>query len=507
MANIKDNRIYIDMTPAKVFVPTPTHEAIFEDVKFGRSATITARAGGGKSSSLAESTKYLDQRNQRILMTTFATEASGDLKGKVSEHVKVKTLHAIGWRILKSHDPQIETDRSRGVKNIAKFTPNGEPGDRYAVASIVSYAKNTLASSRQNLDDIYGILAPSPPTYSRSTVIDIAEQVLEFAKKPNGFMDFDDMIWLPNVWGLQGAPWDVVFIDEAQDINLAQVGILNKSVQPNVTAIYAVADPAQAIYSWRGALPQAMEALKLNFSINRSHLLPISYRCDTAIIQYAQQIVPDIQARPNALPGIVRQVYTLQATRPRDFVISRANRDLFQAQRVLRRAGKLCTILGDRFQKVLEDLLRKSKADSVPKLIQWLDTYWSVERGAIQKKYPEPCNTRARLVEDLDDRVGSLRELATGCLSISAVQGAIYQAFSAPGPDHVLLMTVHKAKGLEADSVWLIGDSFAWFRRQYQRQYAHEVADGMDVEDDNLAYVAITRARHELNIVTGTRKI
>jgi superfamily I DNA/RNA helicase len=67
------------------------------------------------------------------------------------------------------------------------------------------------------------------------------------------------------------------------------------------------------------------------------------------------------------------------------------------------------------------------------------------------------------------------------------------------------LMSTHKAKGDEADNVWLLADSFAYFRYVNGTQYKFEQGVKPDTEDENLAYVAVTRARKTLHLVVGTR--
>ena len=502
------DKIFVDLTeaPKSVFVPTPVHEAIFHDVENGIPAAIIARAGSGKTTTLTEATKHVNSVKNRVLMTTFGRDAKRDIALRVPESIRVETVHALGRRLLINHDRRIEYVKGRGMKIIASLTPNGEPGDRNAVHEAVARCKNTLASTREEVEKTVESLDVVIPTYSRGEVADLTYKALAIAQQPDGTMDYDDMIWLPNVWDIRAPIYDVMFVDEVQDLNLTQVGLLDR-VRQRDTRTYVVGDQRQSIYLWRGAHGDAINLMSTIFGINSKHLLPVSYRCDQAIIQYAQQIVPDIQARPNAGPGIVNTPSNIDGAQPGDYIISRANRDLFGAQRKLRRLNKPCTIVGDKFQKVLESLLRKSKATTVPGLLNWLNLYRETELAEIQSKHPEPTTVRARLFEDIEDRVDSLRELAVGLDTIRDVGHAIQEAFAHPQAHHIRLTTVHKVKGLESDRTWIIADSFAWFRFQYSRQYQHEAMQPISVEDENLAYVAITRARHEMNIVIGTRKI
>src|SRR5690606_3738153 len=58
--------------------------------------------------------------------------------------------------------------------------------------------------------------------------------------------DFDDMIWFPFVYRLNVGKFDVVFVDEAQDLNAAQIAMVLSACKVN-GRIIAVGDPAQCV--------------------------------------------------------------------------------------------------------------------------------------------------------------------------------------------------------------------------------------------------------------------
>ena len=112
------------------------------------------------------------------------------------------------------------------------------------------------------------------------------------------------MIWFPFVYRLNVGKFDVVFVDEAQDLNQAQIAMV-LSANKMDGRIIAVGDPAQSIYQFRGADSEAIP----NF-INKlgAKTLPLSvtYRCPKRVVSLAQEIVPDIMASPGAKDGTVR---------------------------------------------------------------------------------------------------------------------------------------------------------------------------------------------------------
>ena len=70
----------------------------------------------------------------------------------------------------------------------------------------------------------------------------------------------------------------------------------------------------------------------------------------------------------------------------------------------------------------------------------------------------------------------------------TAAAERVRQLFQDDGPgSRICLSTTHRAKGLEAPRVWMLAETYR----------------GGTTEEDNLRYVAITRAQQELIYVTG----
>lgn len=87
----------------------------------------------------------------------------------------------------------------------------------------------------------------------------------------------------------------------------------------------------------------------------------------------------------------------------------------------------------------------------------------------------------------MKDNAECVWRLAQGAKSVLEVLGKIEMLFSDLDKQcHILLSTTHKAKGLERERVWLLEST-------YRR--------GASVEEDNLWYVAVTRAKRELRLV------
>jgi DNA helicase II / ATP-dependent DNA helicase PcrA len=95
--------------------------------------------------------------------------------------------------------------------------------------------------------------------------------------------------------------------------------------------------------------------------------------------------------------------------------------------------------------------------------------------------------------EALNDRIDTLLVLMEGCDTVECVVDKIARMFADDAPT-LTLSTVHKAKGREWGRVYILG------RREHMPSpYARQ--DWQRVQEDNLIYVAITRAQRELVLV------
>ena len=137
--------------------------------------------------------------------------------------------------------------------------------------------------------------------------------------------------------------------------------------------------------------------------------------------------------------------------------------------------------------KQLLHLIKKSKKKQIAGFLQWLDAWKNEEVARLQEKN---INT-----DNIMDRHECLVTLCEECKTLDEVSNKIDELFNDTDENNiVILSTVHRAKGLERDDVYLLKWTFRmWF-------------DHMDLfekpnEEGNIAYVAATRAKKRLFVV------
>jgi DNA helicase-2/ATP-dependent DNA helicase PcrA len=163
---------------------------------------------------------------------------------------------------------------------------------------------------------------------------------------------------------------------------------------------------------------------------------------------------------------------------PGDFVISRANAPLIGICLGFLAAGKPATIAGRDIGAGLLALVDKSKATTIPELLEYVDAWEKAEceRLAARKRDTQPAMDRAACVEALTE----------GAASVAEVRARIEALFSdKDDARRIVCTTTHKAKGLERERCWILADTYS----------------AASTEENNLWYVAITRAKTELCLI------
>ncbi len=278
---------------------------------------VVAGAGSGKTRVLTHRIAHLvtacGVKPNEILAITFTNKAAGEMKrrlegilGDVAQRMWVMTFHAACGRILRREAPRLnyrsnftiydQADQVRVVKAIVeeegwdpkRFVPRG-------IHAQISSAKNQLVGPEE--------YARRVGSFYEQTVAAVYERYQSRLLTSNA-MDFDDLL-MRTVEILENHPdarekWQKAFryvlVDEYQDTNHAQYRFLQllAGLHGNV---FAVGDPDQSIYSFRGADIRNILEFERDFGGAQTIALEQNYRSTNAILRAANSLIAENRER------------------------------------------------------------------------------------------------------------------------------------------------------------------------------------------------------------------
>lgn len=208
-------------------------------------AIVQAVAGSGKTTTLVNALTYTYD-TESVIVLAFSKPVAVELGRRVPQGVEAATSHSLGLRdIRKFCGNNIIVKEDRVMAFLKKALPGyKELGD---LARTVSLAKNTAATTRDEICELMaqvGVDYGAPASNAKaveSREHELASAVIDTLKqcqKLDGFVDFDDMIWLPTVHNMPPAfRYDWVLVDEVQDLNPLQLRQVKKIVHKRGRAL------------------------------------------------------------------------------------------------------------------------------------------------------------------------------------------------------------------------------------------------------------------------------
>lgn len=460
-----------------------------------RNVRVTARAGTGKTTAI-EALVVPAAPEKKILYCVFNKKNQVEAQRKITDgRCDIKTFNALGYGFVKQHwagarpDDQVERDR---VKACEPGIPERVVGE---VVKLVAWAKNTcpVVSGPRVLEQLCEEIGIETDPWDQDDwgteeLARVAFEVLELSKHPDarGRISFNDQIWLPVVQKWAKPWWDLILVDEAQDINNTQRDLIRACVKPGCR-IMLVGDDRQSIYGFRGAGQDMLSRLAKQYDAEELKLTT-TYRCAKKIVEVARQEVPEFSAAPGAEEGKVSELFGIgqlvRVAKPGDAILSRVNAPLMPVCLGLLKAGVPARIEGRDVGKMLGAIARKFNARSVTEFISSVSLWMNKKIARIRAKKTlgdEQRIGQINAVQDQADVFFAIAEDAKGVDEILKKLDTLFGDSEEGEKPIVVLSSVHKAKGLEWDRVFVLKETFR-----------------MGGEESNIWYVAVTRARKEL---------
>ncbi|MGE8214394.1 MAG: UvrD-helicase domain-containing protein [Stenotrophomonas sp.] len=271
---------------------------------------VLAGAGSGKTRVIVEKIAHLigigRYSARRIAAITFTNKSAKEMRERVAKRLRAEdaaevticTFHALGLKFL-----QIEHEHVGLKRNFSIFDADdagaqikdllggssAKPDDIEDMKNLISRAKNAGLSPEQ---------AMAAARSNREKDAAMVYELYQTRLTSFNAVDFDDLIRLP-VQVLEEHPdialaWreriGYLLVDEYQDTNDAQYRLLKQLAGPagNFTC---VGDDDQSIYAWRGANPENLQQMGVDYPKLQIIKLEQNYRCSNRVLRAANALI------------------------------------------------------------------------------------------------------------------------------------------------------------------------------------------------------------------------
>lgn len=489
---------------------------------------VIARAGSGKTFTLRQAAKVM--RGSKVI-TSFnkkiVKEIENGLRKDGTPNCTVGTVHSLGFSAIRQAYPNVRVEGKRSdcagyfkfERIVSDIVATGQPFPKSFhgfVQKAVSLAKQrglgiethlftkdawldivNHFNLEQELGDEYAAEIPTgedPITFGLRLACLSIKRGIELAEE---VIDFDDMLYMPLVWGLRMQQYDWVLVDEAQDTNPARRILIRRLMKEGGRALF-VGDPKQAIYGFTGADNDAIQQIITDFSAVTMSLTK-TFRCGRKIVALAKKYASDIEAASNNPDGEIiynnegdfwKNVSMLTA---KDAILCRNTKPLVETAFGLIRKGIACHVEGRDIGLSILRLINRWK--SVKTLDDLRDRLVDYREKEVAKLLAKGAGSMASVIEDRVETVFALMDGLAPAATLADLRNMVERMFAdtpdGKPADRVRLMTLHRSKGLEFPRVFL------WGANKYQpSRYA--TMDWEMEQENNLTYVGITRAERTL---------
>ncbi|WP_154414126.1 ATP-dependent helicase [Helicobacter pylori] len=264
---------------------------------------VIASAGTGKTSTIVGRILYLLDNGikpEEILLLTFTNKASNEMIARVAKYskssskIEAGTFHAVAYRYLKEHYPNLSLKQPKELKKLLESivdTKNAlTDDDKKPYTSQHLYALYSLYTNALKQEDFSAWLSHKNPEHTPYAAF--YENILdefENTKKKHNYIDYNDLLLLFKQAMLERpSPYKEVLCDEFQDTNPLQESILDAINPPS---LFCVGDYDQSIYAFNGADISIISNFTQKYKNAQVFTLTKNYRSSKEILDLANQVI------------------------------------------------------------------------------------------------------------------------------------------------------------------------------------------------------------------------
>ena len=510
---------------------------------------VLAGAGSGKTRAITHRIAYGVETGvysaEKVLALSFTVKAAGEMRSRLSElgveGVACRTFHSAAMRqlahfwpdLIGGDLPKVLHSKATTLKRAAAQL-NIRATDELlrGVAAEIEWRKVRLVS----MDDYQAALPdrPLPGGLSMDATLALVQKY-EDLKDDQRNLDFEDTL-IATLGMLNSEKWvaDRVreqfrffVIDEYQDVSPVQRALLD-AWRGGHSEVCVVGDPNQTVFGFAGASDEHLLRFESEFPGATTVELDRNYRSTPEIVRLANSTVPNSRLELVSMreSGPAPRVIVSATDEDEAHAVGNAIRVAIESGSdpadisVLYRINVQSLVL----EKVLGDMripfrVRGGRFFDEPVVTQALvlvrgrlqtdpgasarDTMALILRENLGWLSKPPANPVDRHAWDIMSTLAQIAENLPGTATVIGLAADLKHRADnemEPAVSAVTLSTIHNAKGLEWDTVFVIGMSEGLFPLSYS------MGDGPMQEERRLAYVAFTRAGRSLTLSWAERQ-
>jgi DNA helicase-2/ATP-dependent DNA helicase PcrA len=510
---------------------------------------VIAGAGTGKTRAITHRIAYAaaigTMDPSKVLALTFTARAAGEMRTRLRSlgvpTVAARTVHSAALKQLIYFWPTVFGGRTPDLMN--SKTPFLTEAVKRAdlageiritsretmrdIATEIEWAKVSQVAPIDYLDQVNARQMKPRVKAEHIAAIYVAYESL---KKQELAIDFEDVLLLTSAMLEQERTvrervqdqYRYFTVDEYQDISPIQQRLINAWLGTRKD-ICVVGDPAQTIYSFAGATPVFLNTFTQRFPEAEVIRLSTGYRSTPEITFAANALLrnssmgqeltasndhgvhPSVDGYKDEsaeIAGILSQITTLlsEGTAPQEIaILARTNSQLKGVERAMNSKGLPYQVRStERFfeRQDVRDFLKQVRQASVlpTEGATWIDELRTIAQPYLTGESIDGIAALLHLGRELDSDDGFTPKTLRGFLR--EVEDRVTQN-NPPTMPVVTLATLHAAKGLEWERVFLMGASEGILPLETG---STGTSDAVVAEERRLFYVGMTRAKVDLHI-------
>jgi len=514
---------------------------------------VIAGAGTGKTRAITHRIAYAaaigTMDPQKILALTFTARAAGEMRARLRTHgvpmVAARTIHSAALKqllffwptVFGGRTPDLITSKGSFISEAVRragLTSEIATHNRELmrdIATEIEWAKVSQVAPEDFLNEISQRL--TKPRFNPEHLVQLYT-AYESIKKQELAIDFEDVLLLTaamleeerDVRERVQDQYRYFTVDEYQDISPVQQRLINAWLGTR-SDICVVGDPAQTIYSFAGATPVFLNTFTQRFPEAQVIRLSTGYRSTPEITFAANSILrvgamgqelvafndhgskPSVQGfkdEYSEISGVLQEITGLltQGIEPQEIaILARTNAQLSAFERAMNKSGIPYQVRNtERFFErtdVREFLKQVRQASVIPvEGSSWIDELRSIAQPFLTGESIDGIAALLHLGRELDETPAFSPKTLRGYLR--EVEDRVQQN-NPPTMPVITLATLHAAKGLEWERVYLIGASEGILPlASGGSASATGLTDAVIAEERRLFYVGMTRAKADLHI-------